>query len=305
MIKKNKATECGVTNGAEGVVVGWKSRPIDKEHSTLEILFVKLTSPSVNIKLEGLEENVVPVASESINITCRLPNGKQQTINRTQVPAVINFAMTDYASQGRTRKYNVVDIHNCRSHQSIYTCLSRGYLRQEFRELEILDEITKLKFDRKLPAGVGGMTRNHLISSYRKQKGSTYVPKTMPLSLKWSENDDYKLQDPFDAADWQILDKSKKKKSDKEDKSEQKPVVRKPKVDVRNFVPAQGTVKLDVVSHEQVDKFKKKRKHNDPQGAINAVIETRKSPKGFIWDENTYSCAFDSLFTILKMEVPT
>ncbi|KAI0337017.1 hypothetical protein BDW22DRAFT_1410109 [Trametopsis cervina] len=231
--------------------------------------------------------------------------------------------MTDYASQGRTRKYNVVDIHNCRSHQSIYTCLSRGssldgtlitqdfqdkhmtgglsgYLRQEFRELEILDEITKLKFDRKLPAGVGGMTRNHLISSYRKQKGSTYVPRTMPSSLKWSENDEYKLQDPFDAADWQILDKNKKKKSDKEDKSEQKPVVRKPKVDIRNFVPAQGTVKLDVVSHEQVDRFKKKQSTKKPRQIVNDVaVEARKSPKGFIWDENTYSCAFDSLFTIL------
>jgi len=34
--------------------------------------------------------------------------------------------MTDFASQGRTRINNVVDLHNCRNHQSVYTCLSRS-----------------------------------------------------------------------------------------------------------------------------------------------------------------------------------
>ena len=75
--------------------------------------------------------------------------------------------MTDFASQGRTRPNNVCDIQNCPTHQSVYTCLSRGStldgtvivqsfdsskltggisgsLRQEFRELELLDEITKM-----------------------------------------------------------------------------------------------------------------------------------------------------------------
>ena len=28
MIKKNIATECGVTNGAEAKVVGWKTKPL-------------------------------------------------------------------------------------------------------------------------------------------------------------------------------------------------------------------------------------------------------------------------------------
>jgi hypothetical protein len=167
MVKKNKATECGVTNGAEGVVVGWKSRTIDASHNALEVLFIKLTSPPIDVKLEGLEQNVVPVVAESINIICKLSDGRKQMISRNQVPVILNFSMTDYSSQGRTRKFNVVDIHNCRSHQSIYTCLSRGstsngtlitqdftdkymtgglsgYLRQEFRELELLDEITCL-----------------------------------------------------------------------------------------------------------------------------------------------------------------
>ncbi|KAI0684128.1 hypothetical protein BC835DRAFT_1465714 [Cytidiella melzeri] len=50
--KKNKATECGVNDVAEVVVVGWKSKPIETNHSTLDVLFVELTSPSIPIKLD-------------------------------------------------------------------------------------------------------------------------------------------------------------------------------------------------------------------------------------------------------------
>ncbi|KAF8576321.1 hypothetical protein K439DRAFT_1242878, partial [Ramaria rubella] len=73
--------------------------------------------------------------------------------------------MTDYASQGRTRPNNVIDLTGCNSHYSYYTCFSRsstvqgtvvitgfnpevvqggspGWMRQEFRELGLLDEIT-------------------------------------------------------------------------------------------------------------------------------------------------------------------
>jgi len=94
--------------------------------------------------------------------------------------------MTDYASQGRTRPDNVVDLNSCRTHQSYYTCLSRsatadgtiivqsfdpklitggasGYLRQEFRELEILDEITQLRYDNALPDRITGDRRNIVI----------------------------------------------------------------------------------------------------------------------------------------------
>ena len=94
MIKKNKATECGVTNGAEGIVVGWKARSIDSTHETLDVLFVKLTSPPSPIKLQGLPENVVPITSETINLKITLPMKNSDVINitRHQVPIVLNFA---------------------------------------------------------------------------------------------------------------------------------------------------------------------------------------------------------------------
>src|SRR6201992_848588 len=104
--------------------------------------------------------------------------------------------MTDYGSQGKSRSTNVVHLNNCKDHRSYYVALSRGrsaentvilqgfnekkimkgmnengYLRQEFRELEILDEITRLRCEGKLPRSVTGIYRGQLLASYRKWKG--------------------------------------------------------------------------------------------------------------------------------------
>ncbi|KAJ7268890.1 hypothetical protein C8J57DRAFT_1003476, partial [Mycena rebaudengoi] len=72
--------------------------------------------------------------------------------------------------QGKSRDENLVELGNCKSHLSYYMALSRGasaagtaimqgfdaskitsgmsgYLQQELRELESLDDITQLRFD--------------------------------------------------------------------------------------------------------------------------------------------------------------
>ena len=100
MIKYNEATECGVTNGAEGSVVGWKARNMDSERQFLQVLFVKLTSAPVPIKLDGLPENVVPITYQTIATVCERRNGKEISVIRSQVPVLLNFAMTDFNSQG-------------------------------------------------------------------------------------------------------------------------------------------------------------------------------------------------------------
>ncbi|KAJ7257333.1 hypothetical protein C8J57DRAFT_1009127, partial [Mycena rebaudengoi] len=71
---------------------------------------------------------------------------------------------------GKSRVENLVELGNCKSHPSYYVALSigtsaagtaimqgfdaskitsgmPGYFRQELRELEILDDITQLRFD--------------------------------------------------------------------------------------------------------------------------------------------------------------
>jgi hypothetical protein len=107
-----------------------------------------------------------------------------------QIPALPSFSMTDYSAQGKTRTHNVVNIQKCRDFQGAYTCLSRGtslagtlilrdftnnkvagvldgQLRQEYRELNYLDAIIKLRYEGKLPVGVVQNTRNATIRAYR------------------------------------------------------------------------------------------------------------------------------------------
>ena len=79
---------------------------------------MKLVNPPKIIQLDGLPENVVPISK---HVPCDLPNDSVVRVSREQVPVLPNFAMTDYVPQGRTRPYNVVNMNNYRSHQSMYT----------------------------------------------------------------------------------------------------------------------------------------------------------------------------------------
>ncbi|EJD54880.1 hypothetical protein AURDEDRAFT_133191 [Auricularia subglabra TFB-10046 SS5] len=177
IIKKNVATECGITNEGEGIVVGWESSQIEEDRESLDVLFIRLTNGTLNIQLDGLPPNVVPICAEEIKTLCKLPDDSVIMIRRRQVPVLPNFSMTDYSSQGKTRIYNVVDLLNLKSHQGYYTALSRsafakntlilqGFnasrlqgglqadLLAEFRDIEILNDITRLEFEGKLPRNV-------------------------------------------------------------------------------------------------------------------------------------------------------
>jgi hypothetical protein len=140
--------------------------------------------------------------------------------------------MTDYTSQGKTRPKDPVDLSSCRSHQSYYTCLSRsatasgtvivqsfspqlitsgasGYLRQE---LELLDEITKLRYEGELPDHIQGKFRNSLIREYQKWKGTEYVPPLTHPALKWSVQDPLPLLSVVTDAPWQIIIRKRSKR---------------------------------------------------------------------------------------------
>ncbi len=111
LIKYNEATECCVTNGAEVKVVDWISytHPVTGK-KILKTLFVELQDPPTPLHLDGLPMNVVPISPDSKAISCDLPDGSVLQINRSQIPVIPNFAMTDYCSQGRTRPFNVVHL---------------------------------------------------------------------------------------------------------------------------------------------------------------------------------------------------
>lgn len=53
---------------------------------------------------------------------------------------------------------------------------AHGYLRQEFCELEILNYISKLKYDGDLPDNINGHHHNVLLHLFQEWKGLDYNP---------------------------------------------------------------------------------------------------------------------------------
>src|ERR1700723_527368 len=315
MIRKNEATELCITKGQEGTVAGWQEGEGPNGQRILETLFVRLTNPPQTIQIEGLPENVIPLVKTKKTITCQFPNDDKILIERDQVDVLPNFSMTDYASQGKTRAVNVVYLNNCRSHQAYYTALSRsasaadtmivqgfatnhitggasGWLRQEFRELELLDTITKLKYENKLPEHVEGVTRNTLLRAFQKWKGADYMPDHTHPALRCDPQHPTKMINVTTDSTWQILDK--RVKTDFKEPT--------------TFVAAAGSIPVNKLKRERDEedqdhdsKPAKKHRNMKPEAAdINPVISIPiKSLAGLIWDGPNYSCAYDAFMTTL------
>jgi len=159
------------------------------------------------VQLDGLPLNIVPLAKNSVATTCNLPDDSSLEISHSQPDILPNFAMTDFASQGKMQVNNVVDLRYMQSHQGYYTSLScgtsaagtlilggfhpskitggaSGALHQEFYELELLDEITTLHYENKLLRKiVMADRRNTLIALFREKKGSEYMPSKMHKAI--------------------------------------------------------------------------------------------------------------------------
>ncbi|KDQ34011.1 hypothetical protein PLEOSDRAFT_1074087 [Pleurotus ostreatus PC15] len=75
---------------------------------------------------EDLPTNVVPIMRTATPTWCDLPSGKRLHVSRNQVEITVNYAMTDFASQGKTRINNVVHLNDTTTHQGYYTALSRS-----------------------------------------------------------------------------------------------------------------------------------------------------------------------------------
>ena len=320
MIRNNFATELCITRGQEGYVCGWQSTLGSKNRRLLDTLFVRLKDPPKAIKFDDLPDNVVPIPKTSTSIEVSLPNDTKIRITRSQVEVSLDFSMTDYASQGKTRPFNVVDLHNLRTHQAYYTAMSRsssadgtlilqgfdpskitgkisGALRQEFRELELLDDITDKHYRGKTALLLGDDTRNALIKAYRDAQGLLYVPSSTHKAIRWS-NKDPLLEAEIHNVSWHIANPSDKKES------------------ISGGETARGTKKHgDIIrtqkrSHNSVVTPEKHKNTNvqvvSPprkiQRGLNPAVGPdgqgcNSVPKGFTWSDN--SCAYDSALTIL------
>ena len=360
MIRNNAATEMGITKGQEAVVYAWDSHKSKDGRDVLDTLFVELTNPPSPIKLDDLPLNVIPLTRTSVTTNCRLPDDSSLSVSRSQIEVHPNFAMTDYASQGKTRPYNVVDLSQARSHQSYYTGLSRsataagtlilnsihptkitggasGALRQEFRELELLDNITTLRFNDTLPINIAMADdrRNILIDLFRKWKGKNYVPPKMHSAIRWNKADPF--LESQESVSWRIIDSKdlKVKSNSATQKRANADVTVLPGDDVGSNcqvidskpdnikyhstrkttpemkvpvlvtpVPALG-LNTHFVTHEKrksnfvgQQKVKRVKFHHDAStGDPSATRIQLNVPLGTQWQNN--SCAYDALITVL------
>jgi hypothetical protein len=339
MIRNNAATEMGITKGQEAIVHAWDSHKSGDGRDILDTLFVELSNPPFPVKLDDLPLNVIPLTRTSVTTCCRLPDDSSLSLSRSQVEVLPNFAMTDYASQGKTRPYNVVDLSQARSHQSYYTALSRsataagtlilnsihpskitggatGALRQEFRELELLDDITALQFDDKLPTKIAMADRRKtLINLFIEWKGEKYMPSMMHPAIRWSKSDPF-LESQDSSTNWRIIDSKVSSSSTVTVKSESTSSI--PKIAKEHVAPEIPTSQADIngTTSESLLNLKRKRDYiivpieTDKRQSINLkrvkfchnAIDLSSPvqlniPLGTQWQNN--SCAYDAIITIL------
>jgi hypothetical protein len=299
MIRYNFATELCMTRGQEGYVHGWQSRTGKKNQLVLDTLFIKLKNPPSEVQFEGLPLNVVPIYPTTNNVYASLPNDDRILITRTQVEVLVNFAMSDFGSQGKTRPYNVSDLNNLQTHQSYYTALSRsasaegtlilqgfdprkitgkcsGALRQEFREIEILDEITKLRYEGKLSTKVYGDIRNTLIKTFREWKGQQYVPNLVHFAIRWSKHDPLFESEIIDIKTFSSLKNCENKNKRK----------------MYENISDKPTKVQSITKFGESERKKVCLPQPSDISSNHYLI-----PHGMIWSNN--SCAYDSIFTVL------
>ncbi|KAJ7028864.1 hypothetical protein C8F04DRAFT_963572 [Mycena alexandri] len=287
-----------MTKGQEASVVGWDESIGPSGQRVLDTLFVHLDNlPSERIiEIPGLPPNVVPLVRTSSVITVLLEDDSLLSIAREQVTTLLDFSITDYTAQGKSRPKNPVDLTNCRDHKAYYVALSRattaagtiilqdfrtdkitcgmhGYLRQELRELELLDEITRLQYAGTLPRAVTGLYRRQLLRSYMKWKGDSADPAHFHPSMHStnSELDARHLTRSFDDyGEWGPSGSKDRKRSRR--------------------------------SEEPAEPAKKKKRNGytvGPSRLSEMVRSAERYPVGFVWDAVDHSCGYDATFTIL------
>ncbi|KAJ7710919.1 hypothetical protein B0H17DRAFT_914782 [Mycena rosella] len=225
MLRSNDATEICITKGQEGAVVGWDESVGPMGQKVLDTLFVELINPPRKIQVKGLPENVVPLVRTVSHLTVLLEDDTMLSVLREQIVALVNFGMTDYTSQGKSRPKNVVELANCNTHMSYYVALSRGttaegtilvqslnsskitggisgYLRQELRELEILDEITRLRTEGVLPQSITGLYRRRLIRSFYAWKANHKDPEHFHPAMRWDSSMGPRVPAPVEYTEW-------------------------------------------------------------------------------------------------------
>jgi hypothetical protein len=80
-----------------------------------------------------------------------------------------------------------------------------GHLMQKFRELEILDEITKLRYEGSLLDHINSNRHNVLIRQFQEWKGNNYVPSGVYANIRWDKYNLFESLNAVTDSPWNIL----------------------------------------------------------------------------------------------------
>ncbi|KAF8802855.1 hypothetical protein BYT27DRAFT_7226214 [Phlegmacium glaucopus] len=260
MIRNNDATELCITKGQEAYIIGWDAIEGPQKQNVLETLYLELKHPPKPMQLPHLPKNVIPMTKTSKNVKYKLPN---------DLNVLPNFSMTDYASQGRTCLYNVVNLSHCQNFQSISSAAGTliiqgfnsnkitqglsGHLHQEFRELNLLNDITMKIYGGHINKTYFGPLHNPMIHKYLTEFKTKNETNNLHHDSTWID----------------IENSLQTKEEDDKDKSKCK-------------ISTLQTIDKDIETTPKKIK-------------ISSLVSNSLSP----WDSINYSCAYNSLFTLL------
>ena len=156
-----------------------------------------------------------------------------------------------------------------------------GHLRQELRELELLDEITRLRYEGRVSRSVTGLYCRRLIRSLyawkSDHKDSTYLHPAM----KWNKSMGPRVPEAVTYTEWRpsVTENKKRKTTDRraEDPGDE-PKAKQMKVNMDELL-----------------------KWDRANPAVNSLQENpaTRRPMGLIWDSKDYSCRYNAILTIL------
>jgi ATP-dependent exoDNAse (exonuclease V) alpha subunit len=152
MVTLNLQTDLDVANGVRGVVEGivldererlTPKEDTDRIHLTYPPRYVLVRLDRTKAPtLDGLQENVIPIAPVSKTFTVN-KGDKKLSVKRRQLPLTLAYAFTDYRSQGQTLYPVLIDIgappFGRLTPFNIYVALSRGTSRENIRLLRDFD----------------------------------------------------------------------------------------------------------------------------------------------------------------------
>ncbi|KAF8573877.1 hypothetical protein K439DRAFT_1374015, partial [Ramaria rubella] len=171
---------------------------------------------------------------------------------------------------------------------------------------EILDEITKLRYEKKLPTNITGDRRNTIIREYQLWKGTSFVPKHVHAALHWSNDDPFPLLEVTRDTDWYIHNGVIDRHSIEHNRSQTKK-----KLSHIEYINAQGSQPLLQLSHDSGKIMKTKRLYEledlDEMAMQNKTkrqqfIQVRQENTNLLgvqWNSATSSCAYDALIMIM------